>query len=66
MKKLSDDPLCFAVSLKEVIKYGLSPLSQLKKSGGSLNLKDSFNTLVNIQGNKRIQEKKREYKRKEG
>jgi len=27
MKKLSDDPLYFAVSLKEAIKYGLSPLS---------------------------------------
>ena len=32
MKKLSDDPLCFSVSLKEAIKYGLSPLSQLKKN----------------------------------
>jgi len=31
MKKLSDVSLCFAVSLKEVIKYGLSPLSQLRK-----------------------------------
>ena len=32
MKKLSDEPLCFAVSLKEAIKYGLSPLSQLRKN----------------------------------
>jgi len=32
MKKLSDAPLCFAVSLKEAIKYGLSPLSQLRKN----------------------------------
>ena len=32
MKKISDDPLCFAVSLKEAIKYGLSPLSQLRKN----------------------------------
>ena len=32
MKKLSDDPLCFAVSLKEAIKYVLSPLSQLRKN----------------------------------
>ena len=32
MKKLSDSPLCFAVSLKEAIKYGLSPLSQLRKN----------------------------------
>ena len=32
MKKLSDSPLCFVVSLKEVIKYGLSPLSQLRKN----------------------------------
>ena len=31
MKKLSDVPLCFAVSLKESIKYGLSPLGQLSK-----------------------------------
>jgi hypothetical protein len=26
MKKLPDDPLCFADSLKEAIKYGFSPL----------------------------------------
>ncbi len=32
MKKLSDDPACFVVSLKEVMKYGLSPLEQLKKN----------------------------------
>ncbi len=32
MKKLSDDPLCFAVSLKEAIKYGLSLPSQLRKN----------------------------------
>jgi len=32
MKKLSDSPLCFSVSLKEAIKYGLSPLSQLRKN----------------------------------
>lgn len=31
MKKLSDAPLCFSVGLKEAIKYGLSPLSQLRK-----------------------------------
>jgi len=31
MKKLSDIPLYFAVSLKEAIKYGLSPLSQLSR-----------------------------------
>ena len=31
MKKLFDDPLRFAVSLKEVIKYGLSPHNQLIK-----------------------------------
>lgn len=31
MKKLSDDSLCFLVSLIEAIKYGLSPLSQLSK-----------------------------------
>jgi hypothetical protein len=30
-KKLSDDPVCFSINLKETIKYGLSPLSQLKK-----------------------------------
>ena len=32
MKKLSDVPLCFSASLKEVEKYGLSPLSQLRKN----------------------------------
>ena len=32
MKKLSDKPLCFLVSLKEVEKYGLSALGQLKKN----------------------------------
>jgi len=32
MKKLSDEPLCFTGSLKEAIKYGLSPLSQLRKN----------------------------------
>ena len=32
MKKLSHDPLRFLVSLKEAIKYGLSPLSQLRKN----------------------------------
>jgi len=31
MKKLSNDPLCFTVNLREAIKYGLSPLSQLSK-----------------------------------
>jgi hypothetical protein len=29
MKKLSDDPLCFVVRAKKVIKYGFSLLSQL-------------------------------------
>jgi len=32
MKKISDRPVCFVVSLKEVKKYGLSPLSHLKKN----------------------------------
>ena len=32
MKKLSNDPVCFVVSLKEVKKYGLSPLEQLKRN----------------------------------
>lgn len=32
MKKLSEVPLCFEISLKEAIKYGLSPLSQLRKN----------------------------------
>jgi len=31
MKKFSDIPLCFAVSLEETIKYGLSPHNQLIK-----------------------------------
>ena len=32
MKKISDEPVCFVVSLEEVKKYGLSPLDQLKKN----------------------------------
>jgi len=32
VKKIRDDPGCFVVSLKEVKKYGLSPLDQLKKN----------------------------------
>ena len=32
MEKISDDPACFVVSLKEVKKYGLSPLEQLKRN----------------------------------
>ncbi len=32
MKRISDDPVCFVVSLEEVIKYGLSPLEQLKRN----------------------------------
>ena len=32
MRKISYDPLRFVVSLKEVKKYGLSPLDQLKRN----------------------------------
>ena len=32
MEKISDDPVCFVVSLKEVMKYGLSAVEQLKKN----------------------------------
>ena len=32
MRKISDDPVRFVVSLMEVMKYGLSPLDQLKKN----------------------------------
>ena len=32
MKKIRDDPVCFAVSLKEVMNYGTFPLGQLKKN----------------------------------
>ena len=32
MRKISDDPVCFLVSLKEIMKYGVSPLDQLKKN----------------------------------
>lgn len=32
MKKISDDPACFVVSLMEVRKYGLCPLEQVKKN----------------------------------
>ena len=31
VRKISDDPICFLVSLKEAMKYGLSPLEQLKR-----------------------------------
>ena len=32
MKKIFDNPVCFVVSLKQVMGYGLSPLDQLKKN----------------------------------
>ena len=32
MKKISNEPVCFVVSLKEVEKYGFSPLGQLKRN----------------------------------
>ena len=32
MRKISDNPMCFVVSLKEVKKYGLCPLGQLKRN----------------------------------
>ena len=32
MKKISNEPVCFVVSLKEVKKYGLSPLAQFKRN----------------------------------
>jgi len=32
VRKISDEPVCFVVSLKEVKKYGLCPLDQLKKN----------------------------------
>jgi len=32
MKKISDRPVCFVVSLREAKKYGLSPSDQLKKN----------------------------------
>ena len=32
MRKIRDDPVCFVVRLKEVRKYGLCPLEQLKKN----------------------------------
>ena len=32
MKKISDGPVCFMVSLKEVKKYGLCPLGRLKRN----------------------------------
>ena len=34
MEKISDDPVCFVARLKEVMKYGLCPLGQLKKNPG--------------------------------
>jgi len=32
VRKISDGPVRFVVSLKEMIKYGLSPLGQLKRN----------------------------------
>ena len=32
MRKISNDPVRFVVSLREVMKYGLCPLEQLKKN----------------------------------
>jgi len=32
VRKISDDPVRFVVRLEEVIKYGLSPLGQLKRN----------------------------------
>ncbi len=32
MRKICDGPVCFVVSLKEVMKYGLYPLDQLKRN----------------------------------
>ncbi len=32
MEKISDEPVCFVVSLKEVKKYGLSALDQLQRN----------------------------------
>ena len=32
MEKISEDPVCFVVSLKEIRKYGLCPLGQLKRN----------------------------------
>ena len=32
MRKRCNDPGCFVVNLKEVKKYGLSPLGKLKKN----------------------------------
>jgi len=32
VKKISDDPVCFVVSLEEVMKYRLCPSGQLKRN----------------------------------
>ena len=32
MRRISDDPVCFVVSLSEVKKYGLCPFDQLKRN----------------------------------
>ena len=32
MRRICDEPVCFVVSLKEVKKYGLYPLDQLKRN----------------------------------
>jgi len=57
MKKLSDIPLCFVISVKKVIKYGLSPLSQLRKNPEEIKFEGFLQCLANIQAYKRIHEK---------
>jgi len=32
VKRISNQPVCFVVSLKEVVKYGLCALNQLKEN----------------------------------
>lgn len=32
MEKISDNPVCFVINLKEAKKYGLSPLAQLQRN----------------------------------
>ncbi len=65
-EKISDDPLCFAVSLKEALKYGLSPLSRLRenpeviKYEGFLQYPGKYTREIENTGDKgRIKEKRR-------
>ena len=50
MKKTPDDSVCFAVSLKEGMKHGLSPLDELKPLGRHPDIRNFGVQIVSIIG----------------